>query len=323
MRLSAPALALCGALTVSTWATGGATASPGPKPTPEPVGQLKTFAPGVRIDWAQRVVEVDAVVVLREGPLELLACSPRTREHESILSVQARPMHVYQAMGLIGLTPGSPVRFDEKQDRWLPPTGDRLRLDLRCLDKSGPHVVPVERWLLDVERRRSPGPIKWVFAGSRAFEGGRFGADPPEGTVVCLVDFDTALITTGALHSADNSLLWLEANTKAIPPVGAKCTLLIRAATPNLVAAAIAADGTIHKDGKAITVAKLARIVQGDGSDAAPAGLVLTAPTKVSEMTIESVVGALVRAGIDRASIEVRRQHPPSRPKTPGRSKPE
>ena len=100
-----------------------------------PADRAKVFAPGVRIDWRRRVVEVETRVVLRRGPLELLACSPHTREHESILSVHARPMHVFQAMGLIGLSPGSPARYDVKQNNWIAPPGDRL--DLRVCWGAG------------------------------------------------------------------------------------------------------------------------------------------------------------------------------------------
>ena len=96
------------------------------------------FGPGVRIDWQKRVVELDAEVVLRQGSLELLACSPQTREHESILRVHAKPLHVYQAMGLIGLTPGSPMKFDEKSKQWRRPTGDSLRLSVRTRVLSTP-----------------------------------------------------------------------------------------------------------------------------------------------------------------------------------------
>lgn len=195
------------------------------KPTDSP----QKFAPGVRIDWRRRVVEVDAVVVLRKGPLELLACSPKTREYESILAVSARPMHIFQAMGLIGLEPGSPVRYDEKHDRWLAPTGETLQLRVRYRQKDVERTVPVEHWLLDVKHGRPPKSLKWVFAGSRTLKSGRFGADV-DGTVVCVVDFETALISPGARHSADNEALWLAANTKAIPPTGTTCTLLIRSA---------------------------------------------------------------------------------------------
>ena len=188
---------------------------------------MRDFAPGVRIDWANRLIEVDARVVLREGPLELVACSPRTREHESMLLVHARPMHIFQAMGLVGFKPGSPVRYDEKLDRWYPPTGEPLDIRVRYRDDKGEHVVTVEQWLTGVKDDRPPDRIGWVFSGSRTDQEGRFTADG-EGTVICVVDFETALITVNALHSADNALLWLRANTKAIPPVGTACTLLIR-----------------------------------------------------------------------------------------------
>ena len=57
---------------------------------------IKEFVHGGRIDWTNRRGEVDSRVVLRKGPLELLACSPQTREHESILVVNARPLHIFQ-----------------------------------------------------------------------------------------------------------------------------------------------------------------------------------------------------------------------------------
>ncbi len=199
-------------------------------PSVEPASQAKPFAPGVRINWQERAVEFDVEIVLRRGPLELLACSPRTREHESILRVRAQPMHIFQAMGLIGLEPGLPLHYDENHDRWIAPTGESLELEVCCRDGEQDSFAPVERWLLDVRRGRPPERLDWVFAGSRTFDNGRFGADV-DGTVICVVDFDTALIGLGSLHTADNEGLWLAANTEAIPPAGSSCTLLIRSAS--------------------------------------------------------------------------------------------
>jgi len=190
---------------------------------------VKPFAPGVRIDWTKRRVEVDARVVLREGALELFACTPQTREHESILVVHARPLHIFQALGLIGLEPGAPATYDRDKDTWSPPRGQRLSLGVQYTGEGDTHEVPIERWMRSVKTQKPPPPINWVFAGSRTWTDGRFAADP-DGTVVGVVDFDTALISVGELHSADNELLWLEANTSEIPPLGAKCTLLIQAA---------------------------------------------------------------------------------------------
>lgn len=193
--------------------------------TPEAATDSKEYAPGVRIDWTNRRIEVAARVVLRKGPLELLACSPQTREHESIFVSQARPLHVYQAMGLIGLDPGHPVRYDEKTERWLPPIGTPLRLDVLCGDGE---PIPASRMLKATGEQTVPDPMPWVFAGSTTDAQNRFAADR-DGTLICVVDFESALITVGALHTSDNAQLWLEANTESIPPMGTECTLLIAA----------------------------------------------------------------------------------------------
>ena len=71
---------------------------------PEP--KRVQFQPGVVIDWAHRQVEIDSTVVLREGLLELVACTPKSREHEALVRVNAQAVHIYMALGLIGVQPG-------------------------------------------------------------------------------------------------------------------------------------------------------------------------------------------------------------------------
>ena len=268
--------------------------------------QPREFAPGVRIDWQQRTVEVDATVVLRKGALELLACSPQTREHESILSVRARPMHIFQAMGLIGLEPGSPVRYDDQRDRLLPPTGTPLELKVRYRHGGVGQTLRVERWLLDVERRRPPESVNWVFAGSRTFDDGRFAADV-DGTIICVVDFDTALITVGSLHTSDNRHLWLAANTEAIPPPKTPCTLLIRRADKRIVEVEVMPNGALRHEDRPLTEGELLNTVLRGETDASRIAVVLRPSAQTSTETIESVVAALTRVGIDRTSIEIRR----------------
>lgn len=220
----------------------------------------REFSPGVRIDWGGLVVEVDTEVVLREGPLELLACSPNTREHESILRVPARPLHIYQAMGLIGLEPGGPLAYDEARERWKPAYGQSLDLRVRCALDRGTPDVPVQRWLLTMDGKEVTERIDWVFAGSQTMDSGRFAADQ-EGTVVCLVDFAAALIAVGALHSADNEQLWLRANPETIPPRGTRCTLLIRSAQRHYRIHLPAADEIRH-EGKVLSRSELAELVR-------------------------------------------------------------
>ncbi len=51
---------------------------------------------------------------------------------------------------------------------------------------------------MDSKERRPLESLDWVFAGSSTLSDGRFGADS-DGTVVCVVDFENALITLPAI----------------------------------------------------------------------------------------------------------------------------
>jgi len=194
-------------------------------------GRIVDFAPGVRIDWENLQVELDGQVVLREGLLELFACSPRTREHESVVRVRTRPLYVYQAMGLIGLEPGRPFTYDEAGERWLPPAGQEVVVEVRYRTNAGLSTVNAWDWMMDPQTRQPLPQRPFLFCGSRWYGEDAYGADV-DGTVVCVVDFDTALIGLPESHSADDALLWVAPNTDRIPPEGTECTLLIRAAYP-------------------------------------------------------------------------------------------
>ena len=205
---------------------------------PASPGDVKEYAPGLRLDWENRRVEIDAEVVLRQGSLELFACSLGTREHESILVTAPRPLRIHEAMGLMGWTPGRPTVFDEAADKWLPPTGHKLRIHVRWNDKSEKRSVGIAEWM-EIATTDSPLPPQdWLFAGSLRTKDGRFAADL-DGTVICVVDFPSALIALPELRSADNSQLWLRARTDAIPPIGTRVTLVVSAATQSVPRAAV------------------------------------------------------------------------------------
>ena len=307
-RSSKPALACCLAMTLVCLCV-PQPLSAQPQTSSKVAGQ---FGRGVRIDWQRRLVEVDAEVVLRKGALELFACSPQTREHESILRVHARPMHVFQAMGLIGLAPGSTTRYDEKRQQWQSPTGEALALSVRHPGKGGMSEVLIERWLRDVKRKRSPDRLHWVFAGSRALENGKFGADL-DGTLVCVVDFDSALIALADLHSADNEDLWLEANTDAIPPIGTRCTLVIQAAPRPTPVLYLSVDGSLRHDGKAISIAGATELAAKSWTKREGKAVTLEVEAGASPVDRAKILDALARAGIEPARVDVR----PAKPKSP------
>ena len=184
------------------------------------------YAPGLRIDWGRRRVELDGKVCLREGMLELFACSSRTREHESIVVVHAQPQRVFEAIGLLGAEPGHPVRFDEDSKQWLDPTGDSLRITVQWRHDGRPKTADIGEWMRIADTDKSLPADKWVFAGSTRTPQGDISADQ-EGTVIAVVDFPSAIIAWPERKSADNEQLWLRANPDAIPPIGTPVTILI------------------------------------------------------------------------------------------------
>ena len=61
-------------------------------------------------------------------PLEFFAVINGTSEHESVLRSPAKPSHVHLGLVMIGLEPGSPVKYSEAAKKWVPArTGRRCR----------------------------------------------------------------------------------------------------------------------------------------------------------------------------------------------------
>jgi hypothetical protein len=232
------------------------------QPASRPAGNVVAFQPGVRIDYRHRQVEVDAKVVMREGALELFACSRGTREYESIVAVQTRPLFVFQALGLLGISPGHPLRVLASGDV-DPADGQPIEIEVRYEANGTQQSPPIENWL---RRARSTTPLErqtWVFAGSVPLEGGAIAADE-EGTVVAVVDFESAIIALPRLHTASNQELWLEPNTPAIPPIGTPCILVLRQGPWRLM---LDETGRLFLGGKPILLMEAARRLRQEVRD--------------------------------------------------------
>ena len=129
-----------------------------------------------------------------------------------------------------------------------------------------------------------------------------------DGTIVAVVDFDTALIAPASLHTSSNEHLWLVANTSAIPPLGTRCTLLLKAAKVEVINITVLANGTLRLEDKPVSAAELVRLQRsGRKTDNKAPSIVLSPAGEVSGATLHSLVELLVRAGVDRQSISLRR----------------
>ena len=73
--------------------------------------------------------------------LELVACTKEGKVHESVIAVEARPVHIHTALLLLGAKNGSPASrqpVDNEQVRWIdiPPHGDPIEVFLVWKDAN-------------------------------------------------------------------------------------------------------------------------------------------------------------------------------------------
>jgi hypothetical protein len=182
----------------------------------------------LEIDGAKRRVIVDAYVCLRQGQLEQLLTRKRTKEHEAILAADIDARHLHAALIAAGAQPGSPVKFRPK---FQPPTGTPIKVTLEYQDKGKTVRVPAREWIRGIKTQKDLD-TDWVFAGSVLIPNPDDPKKTPfyaanEGDVICIANFDTALLDVPFSSSKDNDALGYEAHTDRIPPVGTPVTVVL------------------------------------------------------------------------------------------------
>lgn len=197
-------------------------------PASVPTSRPGEFQPGVTIDWNTKTVIVRAELVLRGGPIEFLACRPG-KEHESLLLLNANATHVFMALGLVGLEPGMPPKWDEKNQRMSDPSGELVDVSFSWIEGGNAKSVNWNEWVLDAEFLRTPVGRSFVFSGSILRPDGSVACER-SGAVLALVDMPDSLISAARSHSERELDLWALANSPALPVTGTEVSVSIRAA---------------------------------------------------------------------------------------------
>lgn len=218
-----------------------------PAEVPDKPGAEKVELPGITIDAKQKRIDVAAKVALDAGLLELVVCTRDTKEHESLLIVDAVPMHIHAALLLIGAENGHPAMAkpaNEERTQWLhlPPRGDEVLVSLVYPDPEDQDKT-IERPISDFLKRseRSPvaqneedldGPAKvfdaFLFAGSVLIDredGERTYVADQTGNVISISTFGDEVLCLPAQISQDNAALVWSVNDKYLPAVGTKVKL--------------------------------------------------------------------------------------------------
>jgi hypothetical protein len=217
------------------------------------------FQPGVWIDWRAPAVHVQTRVVLRAGALEFLACWPG-KEHESIVRCDAAATHVYLALGLIGVQPGHPPRWNPETGTFAPPAGGLVDIAFTWEEDGRKRTADAYEWLREVEYGRSPLPRPWIFAGSLRTAAGGLATDQ-SGVGVALVDFADSLLCFSRRYPSRYGALWATAHTAALPPLDTPVRMVLRPARPRPRVVVLDARGVVWLDGRYGTLADLADVI--------------------------------------------------------------
>lgn len=224
---------------------------------------MRELFPGVRADTAAKVVEFDAQITPMlvkddKAPLfflEVLCCTPNTREHETFLITTVRPSHIHAAMLAVGLTPGTPGGWTLKDRTLTPlqPTGDRLAVRVAFTDKDGREVEqnPLD-WIINARDKvafqaaenkiastRTETAPGWMFTGSKIVKRKTAAGDEREvydadgsGTIIGLTTFGSEVIGWSRLINPEASAEepeWI-ADFGKTPPAETKVRVRIRKA---------------------------------------------------------------------------------------------
>lgn len=193
--------------------------------------------PGIHVDRKNKVVDVEGKIILPLNAdwLELLACAPKSREHESIVRIEAKPSHIHGALLLIGLKPGAPGRAERVGCAWVyhAPKGAAVAVTI-VYEKDGKQVeVAANEWIIEQKTKAKLPDNVWLFTGSTIYEvdgKGVYLADI-EGNILSLVNFGNEVLArkTARRGGQEGGNTW-GANAKEIPPIGTKVLVRLKAA---------------------------------------------------------------------------------------------
>jgi hypothetical protein len=196
---------------------------------PEPKG-AKRLSPeyDIWIDPKQQAVLIDGQISLREGMLEMFACTRNTKEHESIVSANTKAYLAHAALLRLGAEAGSPVQW---MPEYKPPSGTEIEVLVWWVDEEGKeHSARAQEWVKEVRTGKAM-THPFVFAGSSFWTDEATGKryyQAEGGDFICVSNFSTAMLDIPVESSQSNTELAFEAFTERIPPLGAPVRLVLK-----------------------------------------------------------------------------------------------
>ena len=220
-----------------------------PAATPESTEQEDAFKSNLRVDvplpfevptdWTRLSKDEDVWIdkqgkraaaagriCLTQGVLEMFACPKYTKEHESVVAINALSSHVHQALLLLGAEPGSPVVWDPD---YKAAHGPKIEIEVWFQDENKQLIKRSAKEMVRNVRDKKPLHIDWVFGGSRFIKHPVDGSEVYTGNggeFVCVSNFSSATIDLPIESSQSEGQLLFDAFTENIPDLGTPVLLV-------------------------------------------------------------------------------------------------
>jgi hypothetical protein len=206
-----------------------------PKNTVTALNPEKTiFAELAGAEGKKKSVRVGLVceVCLREGALEVFMCKKGTKEHESIVRIDADAKFIHLALKLAGGEPGTPTQFIDpktEEPKWKAATGSKVNVLVHYSRDGKTFTHPAQEWIWD-HKKKAAIPHDWVFAGSIIIkdpDNGRefYGAN--SGDIISISNFPYSLLEMPVEISKDDAQLTYEVKTDRVPPLLSKVWVIL------------------------------------------------------------------------------------------------
>lgn len=137
-------------------------------PAMESLGDDRYRVGNVVLDAAAGQITMPARVNMQEGLIEVFACTPQGKLHESTLVVDVDPLHVQLALLTLDLEYG---RVLEHQGEARRPEGDPVRVWVEWGDGDARQRWRAEDLIWNGPAERTMEHVEWVFAGSKVING--------------------------------------------------------------------------------------------------------------------------------------------------------
>jgi hypothetical protein len=128
------------------------------------MGESPIHLRGIQVWRNSGKIEINGIINMREGLIELLATTPKGKEHESILVLHCNPSLLQTALILIGLNSGGGGKYPGDT---APLYGDKVYIYVQWKEKDKTRLVRAEDMIWDKKHNKVMPPTAWIFTGSR------------------------------------------------------------------------------------------------------------------------------------------------------------